>query len=323
MLTFITILLGKVKRSQVITLVVLGALAVLIGAALFAATQHVSFGTGVYWAITTATTVGYGDVTPHNAVGRAIATLVMLTAIPLFGAAFAVFAAVMTATRLGKLLGVGQGPPEGEFVAIYGSHHAVPRIAEELVGAGTQVLVVAEENLDALPSQVRTVEGDPTVEEVLRKSKPAQASRLLIANAEDGDSLVTAVMLRHLAPEVPAVAVVQSAKVAQALLDLGLSSTVSAEDLLGHTLAKSLETPHAGELLLRLVGSNGYRLREVAADPGWIGKPLSVVRAQHGGLVLGLAQSDGEVAIGVGHDPVIQAGDSLLVVASEERRLHI
>jgi voltage-gated potassium channel len=36
---------------------------------------------GLWWAAQTVTTVGYGDVTPHTASGRVVATLVMLTGI--------------------------------------------------------------------------------------------------------------------------------------------------------------------------------------------------------------------------------------------------
>ena len=62
---------------------------VLAGAGLFALTQNLPFTTGLYWAVTTATTVGYGDVTPHNGAGRVIASAVMLTTIPMLAAVFA------------------------------------------------------------------------------------------------------------------------------------------------------------------------------------------------------------------------------------------
>ena len=35
----------------------------------------------LWWAVQTVTTVGYGDVTPESVIGRAIATIVMLTGI--------------------------------------------------------------------------------------------------------------------------------------------------------------------------------------------------------------------------------------------------
>ena len=59
------------------------------GGLMFASTEHVPATTGLYWAITTATTVGYGDVVPRDSAGRLIAVVVMLGAIPLLGAAFA------------------------------------------------------------------------------------------------------------------------------------------------------------------------------------------------------------------------------------------
>jgi len=51
------------------------------GAAGFAAEENISFGNGLYWAITTMTTVGYGDITPHSAEGKVIAVIVMLVGI--------------------------------------------------------------------------------------------------------------------------------------------------------------------------------------------------------------------------------------------------
>jgi voltage-gated potassium channel len=57
----------------------------------FAAADHVSPGDGLYWAVTTATTVGYGDVVPRGGTAHLIAIGVMLTVIPLFGAAFSLF----------------------------------------------------------------------------------------------------------------------------------------------------------------------------------------------------------------------------------------
>ncbi|MHB1852749.1 MAG: ion channel, partial [Acidimicrobiales bacterium] len=79
-------------RARWHALILIGAAAVLIvvGGVVFAATQHLPVTTGWYWAITTATTVGYGDVVPKNASGRFVASVVMLTTVPLLAGAFAV-----------------------------------------------------------------------------------------------------------------------------------------------------------------------------------------------------------------------------------------
>ena len=56
-------------------------LTALTGGVAFASVEHISVGDGIYWAITTMTTVGYGDVTPKTAEGKAITIAVMLVGI--------------------------------------------------------------------------------------------------------------------------------------------------------------------------------------------------------------------------------------------------
>lgn len=54
------------------------------GGAVFSAvehSQHLSFQEGVWFAIETVTTVGYGDIVPHTEAGRAVAVLVMVSGI--------------------------------------------------------------------------------------------------------------------------------------------------------------------------------------------------------------------------------------------------
>ncbi|MGH3205925.1 MAG: potassium channel family protein [Streptosporangiaceae bacterium] len=70
--------------------------------AVFSATQHAGILTGLYWAVTTATTVGYGDVTVHGADGRLLAIGCMLTAIPLLAAAFGQLHLDRVRTALGE-----------------------------------------------------------------------------------------------------------------------------------------------------------------------------------------------------------------------------
>lgn len=63
---------------------------------LFGLTEHVPAWTGLYWATTTASTVGYGDVTPHGWAPHIIAVAVMLTVIPLFSAVFSLLTTGLT-----------------------------------------------------------------------------------------------------------------------------------------------------------------------------------------------------------------------------------
>lgn len=83
-------------------LILLGAAAACLtgGAVAFSAVQHLPFPAALYWAVETGTTVGYGDVTPTSPAARLTAAVVMLTAIPLLGAAFA----LVTSAHIGRRL---------------------------------------------------------------------------------------------------------------------------------------------------------------------------------------------------------------------------
>src|SRR5579863_2160250 len=172
-----------------------------IGAGLFSLTQHVSIGVAMYWAITTATTVGYGDVLPHNTVGRIIASCVMLTTIPLVGAVFAMFAGAAVAGHIRRFLEMEDRLPDGPYTAVYGSHPTVHRVLAELASADTPVVLVAENKPPALPEKVHFLAGDPTDDALIRRSQPAGADRILIACENDADTLVIAVSVHTLAPD--------------------------------------------------------------------------------------------------------------------------
>jgi voltage-gated potassium channel len=312
-ITLLVRVLNQGHRKHVAFLLAGVILVVVIGAALFGATQHLPFTTGLYWAITTATTVGYGDVTPKNPIGRVVASGVMLTAIPMLAAVFALLTGAATVAGLRRILAMTSPFPSGTFRIVLGSHAAVPVILEDLVKAEEEVVLVADTDPVKVHERVHFVRGDPTQPKAIRAVHPERAQQALVTGESDSDVLVSAVLLRKHAPDLPITALVASASVREALRELGVQQAISAEELVAHTLAKSLETPHAGDLISQLVDSDRCGLIEIEANATTQGKPLSAVRTEHDGLVLGLVQ-DGRVTLGLGEDPVIAPGDHLLVV---------
>jgi voltage-gated potassium channel len=299
-------------RRNVAALLLAAVACLLAGAALFALTQDLPFTTGLYWAVTTATTVGYGDVTPHNGAGRVIASAVMLTTIPLLAAVFALLTGGAAAAGIRRILKVEERFPEGTYRLVLGMSPTVPAILAELEAAGIPVVLVADVDPGSVRPGVHVVRGDPTDPAAVRSARPQDAQQALITAATDGDVLVSAVIVRKQAPNLPITALVRSASVREALAEIGVQRAVSAEELLARTVATTLETPHAGEMVAQLVESGRDILAEIAAGPTAIGKPLSVVRGERVGLVLGLVHA-GRFTLGIGEDPIIADGDRLLV----------
>jgi voltage-gated potassium channel len=306
-------LVRRLNDYRVAALVGLAVAIVIIGAVAFSLTQHISLGLGLYWSVTTATTVGYGDITPHNTAGRIVAMAVMLTTIPTVGAVFALVAGASVVSRLRRLIGMDTRPPTGSYTAVYGDHPVLPRVMDELADSGDEVVLVAATKPPGLPEDFHFIAGDPTDEKTIGKSKPAGANRALIACQNDSDTLVVAVAIHHLAPDLEVHAITQSLPVARALRELGVDHTFSSDSLVGHTVAKSLETPAAGILIRELVASDEYRLVETAVDPSLISRKLSDARGRSGTLVLGFSRA-GKVDLGVNEDPVLDGGDTLIVL---------
>jgi voltage-gated potassium channel len=304
---------GTLNRNRIHALLGIALAIILIGAGAFALTQHVSYGLGLYWAITTATTVGYGDVTPHNSAGRIIAAAVMLTTIPTVGAVFALVTGAAALTRIRRMLGMDNHLPRSPYTIVFGSHPVVPRVLDELVKTGDPTVLVAPDKPPGLDEEIHFLAGDPTDEAILRRSDLSRANRALIACVHDSDTLVIAVAIHSLAPDLEVFALTQSPAVARALHELGVSETLASDELVGHTVAKSLETPQAGGLLLSLVDSTRYRLKETPVDAALVSMPLSRVRATGGKLVLDITR-DQHVDLGVGDDPVLQAEDHIVVL---------
>jgi voltage-gated potassium channel len=283
---------------------------VFIGASLFSLAESLPFTTGLYWAVTTATTVGYGDVTPHNPMGRLIASLVMLTTIPMLAAAFALLSGLAAATAVRRILAMHTQFPDGTYRLVVGMNPVVPALLDELAAAGIPVVLVADVDPAGVRDGVHVVRGDPGDEATISKARPKDAEQALIVGSSDGDVLVSAVMLRKLAPSLPVTALVGSPAVREALRDLGVQQSVSVHELVARTLAADLETPHAGEMISQLVGNRDV-LTEIEVESA-VGKQLSAVRNEHAGLVLGLVHG-GEFTMGIGDDPIVAAGDRLLV----------
>lgn len=73
------------KTNGFIYLVWTSLATLLLSTTLYALAENVSWGESLWWAITTATTVGYGDISPHTVIGKIAAILLMFIGIGFIG----------------------------------------------------------------------------------------------------------------------------------------------------------------------------------------------------------------------------------------------
>lgn len=99
-------LIQKIIRCTEFYIASAALLCVVFGGILFAYFAHHSLWESLYWAIVTAATVGYGDISPNNVNGQIIAIGLMFTAIPLFGALFSIFVAHIAEAKIRRIVGM-------------------------------------------------------------------------------------------------------------------------------------------------------------------------------------------------------------------------
>uniref|UniRef100_UPI002621A8FA ion channel n=1 Tax=uncultured Lactobacillus sp. TaxID=153152 RepID=UPI002621A8FA len=82
-------LAGKLKKflhtNGLIYWIYLSLALLIIGAGAYSISEDASLGQSFWWAIATATTVGYGDISPHTLVGKIVAFILMLVGIGVIG----------------------------------------------------------------------------------------------------------------------------------------------------------------------------------------------------------------------------------------------
>jgi voltage-gated potassium channel Kch len=86
---------------------------------------------GLWWAVQTVTTVGYGDITPANPVGRVIAAFVMVSGIGFLTVVTATIAAVFVESSRRHLRGELEGTAQERLDDIAGRLERIERALEE------------------------------------------------------------------------------------------------------------------------------------------------------------------------------------------------
>lgn len=95
------------RRKILVFISVVAMVVVVLGTVMYVVEgpQHgfTSIPVAIYWAITTMTTVGFGDITPHTTLGRAVSSIVMLLGWGILAVPTGIVTAEMTSRRLTNL----------------------------------------------------------------------------------------------------------------------------------------------------------------------------------------------------------------------------
>lgn len=147
----------------------------------------------VYFTFVTYSTVGYGDITPHNSFGRVFVITMILFGLGVFSAVLTyVFSAI--ATHVKTLLTANQGGQKmNNHMIICGLNSLALNVIGQLPPKSTSLLIMSKD-VEPLSSYTankwKFVEGLATCQSNLQKAEILQAKTILIDHICDADNIL-------------------------------------------------------------------------------------------------------------------------------------
>ena len=269
---------------------------------------------GLWWAIVTFTTIGYGDKYPVTGQGRLVAGVLMLLGIGLLGTVTGKMAAALVERRIREGRGLGEARISGHLVVIgwkSDMYEFVGRLLEQPGLSPGRLLLVnaageaANEELRQRYPGLGYVHGDTVDASALQRAHVDKARRVLVLADEatqrseqerDARTVMTVMEIESLAPEV---------YICAELLDRSFLPHLR----LAHCDEVVLSRDHARSMLLSASSATGMtKLVDSLLEPGcglatvpiperFVGRPFSELvdhlRCDGGRLAIGLIENTG------------------------------
>lgn len=284
--------------------------------------EPVGFFEGLWWAVVTLFTVGYGDFAPKTASGRVLGMAVMASGIGLVSAVTGSVASAMVERRNKKRRGLLPVSAQGHVLILGWNGHGallVERLRRMREFARAPFVLAADmdparfeeiSSLLDLGTDLQFVRGDTSHRVVLERANPAQARLIYIlpredVSAEEADnrSVLTALTVRDLAPRVTLYAEALRDQSRDHLLRAGVTTALGREELAGKAMAFLAVHPVMHDVLYALLTASavGAGLEPGTAGGGMRYRPLAEAEKSQGWneVVRNTLQSTGQLPLGV------------------------
>ncbi|MEN3329912.1 MAG: voltage-gated potassium channel [Acidobacteriota bacterium] len=318
-------LLPSRARVRIVLMAVLAALAV--GTVVFHLLEGWSILDSLYVTAQTVTTVGFGDITPHTALGRAFATVFMIV-----GVGIVLYALTSTV----------QSIVHSELFARYGHSRKMSKLQNHFIicGAGRVgshlirslravdgIFLVIESDqrkCEALMDMnVPVLIRDATLEESLVEAGVEHARGLASCLPDDADNVYVVLTARDLNPNIHIVARAAEEQAESKLIRAGANRVVAPTIIGGHRMAMALTKPAVGDFLDSVTANDlelGFEQLEVDPLSSLVNRKLSesVIRSELNIVIVSIRRNSGELIFNPGGETKIEGGDMLIAIGNEE-----
>lgn len=305
---------------------------VLTGAVGYRLSEHLSWIDAVYLAVVTISTVGYGDIVPHTAVGRVFTVFLILAGVGVALYLLSSLAELVLEGRLRELL--GRDAMEREIgklnghVIVCGYGRFGRAVVDELVRSGTDLLVIdvdpqLEEEIKRLAAPYLI--GSALSDEVLARAGIARARAIVVATASDSDNVFITLSAREQNPSIGIHSRAETEAGIRRLRLAGADQVISAYQTGGTRIAASILRPAVVDFLEIASPARGEEVAieeiRISGSSGLVGRDIRSIEHESRRLRV-VAIKRGEEPIRMLPDASTQvAGGDFLVVVGERQGL--
>ena len=285
----------------------------------------------LYMAVTTITTVGFGEIRPLSTAGRLFTIGLIVVGVSCLWYGLSVLVGAIVEGHLGqrwegrRMERRIEQTRDHQIVCGYG--RVGRQIAAALRREGRQVVVVdvhqaplAQANQDDLP----TVHGDATEDDTLRRAGIDRAAGLVTAVGSDADNVFVTLSARALRADLTIVARANEEGAAPKLRRAGATHVVSPYGMAGRQMARLALRPSSVAFVETLFSGDNtdLLLEDLQIAPGSLlaGLDVATATARHaGGAILLAVQRNGHLLAPPAPDLTLHPGDTLAVVGNQNR----
>jgi voltage-gated potassium channel len=306
------------------------AAAMLFGSVGFHLVEGWTLADSLYVTVQTLTTVGYGDVTPRTATGRAFAVVVML--IGAGGVALFVSTIVQSVVQSELVSTFGQrrlSKKMSKFRNHYivcGSGRVGSNLVRDLLRANESFVVIENDQQRAAEFSQRGVNvlvADATLEESLRDVGVEHARGLAACLPNDADNVYVVLTARDLNPNLRIVARAAEEQAEAKLLRAGANHVIAPTIIGGHRMAVALTKPAVSEFMDSITANElglGFEQVEIEAASSLIGQELRAtpIHSQLDVVIVSIRRQNGDTLFNPAGDAIIENGDILIAIGRAE-----
>ncbi len=289
---------------------------------LFSHYEKVSFFRAFYWAVTTASTVGYGDVVPTNHAGRLIAIGLMLIGVGILGLFLALMSAAISDFRIRRMFGMIESHLLNDHIVIIGYSRFIQSCIKEILDAKENVTLVAD--LDKAPfdcSNLVFIKGSVTDETTLAKAHIEKAKLCIISDEDDSNSLIAGVNIRINYKNTYITALIYKKEIEKALKEIGINEVFSSSSFSSRVLLKSIQFKGASKFFSQLFDEKfqeGLLEKDLPSNiesrEFWV--VMQYFKDKHDELVIGIKRG-AEMIVNPAKTFVVSTGDKIILIGKK------